>query len=33
MAEHSVSETHPRQVFVDVAQIGVVPEQVLLSVH
>jgi hypothetical protein len=31
--EHSLSIEHLRQVFVAVAQIGVVPEQVVLSVH
>ena len=33
IAEHSPSVEHFRQVFVEVAQIGVVPEHVLLSVH
>lgn len=33
MAEHSPSAEHLRQVFVEVAQMGVVPEHVLLSVH
>ena len=33
MAEHSLSAVHPRQVLVEVAQIGLVPEQVVLSVH
>jgi hypothetical protein len=33
MAEHSLSDEQARQVFVPVAQMGVVPEQVLLSVH
>jgi hypothetical protein len=33
MAEHSLSAVHARQVFVVVLQIGVVPEQVELSVH
>jgi hypothetical protein len=33
IAEHSLSAEHLRHVFVAVAQIGVVPEQVLLSVH
>ena len=32
-ATHSLSAVHPRQVFVAVAQMGVVPEQVPLSVH
>jgi hypothetical protein len=32
-AAHSLSAMQPRQVFVDVAQMGVVPEQVLLPVH
>jgi hypothetical protein len=30
---HSPSAAHLRQAFVAVAQIGVVPEQVVLSVH
>jgi len=33
MFKHSLSAVHPRQVLVDVAQMGVVPPQVLLSVH
>jgi hypothetical protein len=33
MAAHSLSALQPWQVLVDVAQMGVVPEQVLLSVH
>jgi hypothetical protein len=33
MAEHSLSAVHARHVFVVVLQIGVVPEQVELSVH
>ena len=33
MAEHSLSAAQARQVFVAVAQMGVVPEQVVLSVH
>jgi hypothetical protein len=33
IAEHSLSAEHFRQVFVEVAQMGVVPAHVLLSVH
>ena len=33
MAEHSLSAVQARQVFVAVAQMGVAPEQVVLSVH
>jgi len=33
MAEHSLSTVHARHVFVVVLQMGVVPEQVELSVH
>jgi hypothetical protein len=33
MAEHSLSAVQARQVLVAVAQIGVTPAQVVLSVH
>jgi hypothetical protein len=33
MAVHSLSAVHARQVFVVVLHTGVVPEQVVLSVH
>jgi len=33
MAEHSLSAAQARQVFVEVVQMGVTPEQVVLSVH
>jgi hypothetical protein len=33
MAEHSLSDEQVRQVFVPVPQMGIVPEQVVLSVH